>query len=77
MSLASVASVVPAAYGTYVLGWRGLRGLTTSDGVTSILAAILYAILGVWVLRAWLRVLEVRRLARVMASDIDGDGESA
>lgn len=75
MTVAGIAAVVPLAYGVYVVGWLGLRGFTVVDGATSLVKATLYVILGVWVLRSWLKVVEVRRLARVMASNIDVDGE--
>lgn len=74
MIATGVVAFVPPLYGVYVLGWLGLRSFTTLDGVPSLVRATLYVILGVWVLRAWLRVVEVRRLARVMASNTDGEG---
>lgn len=76
MSLVMLASVLPPAYALYVLGWRGLRGLTFSSGPEGMAAAILYVALGVWVLRTWLRIVEIERLAQVMSMNLDGDGES-
>lgn len=80
--VARAGAVVPAIFGAYVLGWRGLRGLAGSGGALDFGTAILYVVLGVWVLRAWLRVVEIRRLARVMTENIESppphsDGESA
>lgn len=77
MSLAMLASVVPPAYALYVLAWRGLRGFALGTGVEEIVSAILFVILGVWVLRAWMGVVEIERLAQVMSVNLDGDGESA
>lgn len=73
---AGVGSVVPTLYGLYVLGWLGLRPLARPTDALGVAIATLYVALGVWVLRSWMRVVEVRRLARVMASNIDGHGES-
>lgn len=77
MWMASVGSVLPTLYGVYVLGWRGLRGLTLGSGAGAIVSAILYGVAGVWVLLTWMRVVEVQRLARVMVSNLDEDGEAA
>jgi hypothetical protein len=38
---------------------------------------ILFAVLGTWVLRSWMRVVEVEALARVMTFDLDERGEEA
>lgn len=77
MSLAMLASVVPPGYGLWVLGWRGLRALTDSTDPSGLVMAILYVALGVWVLRTWMGIVEIERLARVMSSNLDGDGDSA
>lgn len=77
MRMASVGSVVPTLYGLYVVGWRGFRGLTLASGADAVVPAILFGVMGVWVLLTWMRVVEVRRLARVMVSNLDGDGQSA
>ena len=77
MSAALVGSVVPPIYGVYVLGWRGLRELATGGGWPELTAAIVFTGMGVWVLHTWLRIVEVERLARVMTSNVDGDGGGA
>lgn len=69
MSVVFGASVLPPAYALYVLAWRGLRVLATGSGSAEIVTAILFTLLGVWVLRAWLRVVEIERLAQVMTLD--------
>lgn len=75
MTVAMLGGVVPPAYGVYVLGWRGLRGIAAADGTGAAGVAILLAAAGVWVLRSWIRVVEVERLASVM--DLNGEGGSA
>ncbi|MBT8489054.1 MAG: hypothetical protein KJO65_09560 [Gemmatimonadetes bacterium] len=70
-------SAVPPLYGVFIVGWPGLRGFAAGDGVIEVTVATLYVLLGVWVLRSWLRVAEVRRLARAMVSPHDVPGDSA
>jgi hypothetical protein len=69
MGAALVGSTVPPAYGVYVFGWHGLRGLAQGGGAGAVLIAILLTGAGVWVLRSWMRIVEVERLAGVMAMD--------
>jgi len=71
MSLAMWGSLVPFAFALYVLGWLGLRMLATGGGVMGFVAGIAFAAMGVWVLRCWMRVVEVERLARIMTLDLD------
>lgn len=71
MSAAMWASVVPFAFALYVLGWRGLRLLATGGGPTGFLGGIVFAAMGSWVLRCWMKVVEVERLARIMTLDLD------
>lgn len=75
MALAGPAGLVPLAFGVYVLGWRGLR-LMARGGTGSLLAGAGLALLGAWLLWAWLRVVEVRRLAESMSGigEIGGGG---
>lgn len=73
----SASSIVPPLYGLFIVGWQGLRGLAAGPGRIEVLASTLYVVLGVWVLRSWLRVVEVRRLARAMVSPHDVPGDSA
>ena len=73
MTLAMATSLVPPAYALYVIGWVGLRGLGSFELVPSVLA-ILGIGLGVWVLRAWMRIVEIERLARIMTVNVDEEG---
>ncbi len=65
-------SVVPPLYSLYLLVWMGLRTLSASAGVGGFVAATLNVTLGVWVLRSWMNVVEVERLAQVMVVNPDG-----
>lgn len=73
MAVAAVGGLVPLFFGTYVLGWRGLRTMARGDGASLLVGAGL-ALLGVWILRAWLRVVEVRRLAEAMTGTGEPEG---
>ena len=73
MSVVLGASVLPPAYALYVLAWRGLRGLAVGGDASELAAATLFTLMGVWVLRAWLRVVEIERLAQVMTLDSEMD----
>jgi hypothetical protein len=77
MSLAMAASVVPPAFALYVLGWRGLRALAGAGSPGSLALATLLFALGVWVLRVWMRVVEVERLAQIMTTNPNEDGGSS
>jgi hypothetical protein len=68
MRAAVASSLLPPVFGVYVLGWRGLRAAAAWEGLTAGLGGIFLAALGAWTLRAWLRLLEVRRLAEVMTA---------
>jgi hypothetical protein len=74
MTLAFVGSVVPPGFGLWVLGWEGLRVLSTGPAGPGLLIAILHTGLGVWVLRTWLKVLEIERLAQIMLLNPNDDG---
>ena len=74
MGLAATASVIPPVYSVYVLGWLGLRGFTIGFALSPILSATLSTVLGVWVLRSWMKVVEIERLARIMTMNLDGEG---
>ena len=76
MLVASAASVVPPLYALYVLGWRGLRAMAEGGGSMALLVGAVHFVLGVWVLRSWMRVLELERLARIMTMGSDHDGGS-
>lgn len=75
-AIAGLCSVVPPVFGVYILGWPGLRRLASLEGMAGAGAAILYVLLGVWVLRSWLRITEVRRLAQVMIPPHEVGGDS-
>ena len=77
MIAAMLGSVVPPLFALYLLGWRGLRGLVGGGGVGGTVLAILFIAAGGWVLRGWMRVVEVERLARVMALTMDEEGGPA
>lgn len=75
MSLAGAAGVIPLAYGLWVLGWLGLRGVAAAGGLVASVWAVLLSVLGVWVLRAWLKIQELHALAEAMALGLPGDGD--
>lgn len=65
---AGLAGVVPWAFGLWVFGVAGLRGLATASGLISrVVAALVYAALGLRILRDAVRVREVGQLGRFMA----------
>ena len=66
MALAAGGALLPLAFGLYVLGWLGLRGMAQGGAASLALGAFL-ALLGGWALHGWVRVMEVRRLAEAMA----------
>lgn len=69
---ALLGSVVPPVYGVYVLGWLGLRGIAVSPFGLPTIGAALFCGIGVWVLRGWMRIVEIERLARIMTMNLDG-----
>ncbi|HSW31505.1 MAG TPA: hypothetical protein VLH75_18610 [Longimicrobiales bacterium] len=74
MSLAGPAWIVPVGFGVWVLGWLGLRGVAVGGGVIPVVSALLFTGLGVWVLRAWHRILELHSLAEAMIPIPTGKG---
>lgn len=73
MYLASWASLFPALFGGgYVFGWLGLRGLTVTPFGVGWLGPILFVVSGVWVVRSWMQVAEIERLAKVMMLNVEG-----
>lgn len=71
MRLASVGSLVPPALSLWVIGWLGLRRLAHWSRPGPVLAGLAWSVLGAWVLKSWLRIVELERLAVVMgASDL-------
>lgn len=66
MAWAAVAGVLPPTYGIWVLAWLGLRRLAAGGGAPNLLVGLVLASLGFWVLRSWLRIVELQRLAEAM-----------
>lgn len=66
MALAGAGSLLPLLFGLYVVGWRGLREMARG-GWAPVVGGLALTLLGGWVLRAWVRVLEVQRLAETMS----------
>jgi len=66
MVVAAAAGLVPPVFGVYVLGWEGLRGVAQASGFASAASGVLLSVLGAWVLRVWIQLLELRRLADTM-----------
>jgi hypothetical protein len=72
MSWAMLGSLVPPAFSLYVLAWLGLRQLTAGGGLSGFGVGIAFAAMGTWVMRSWMKVVEVERLAQVMTLDLEG-----
>jgi hypothetical protein len=77
MRLARWGDVVPLLYGLYVLGWRGLREFAVGGDLAGAALGIVFALLGTWILRSWMRIVEVEQLARHMTLGLEGRGEKA
>jgi hypothetical protein len=71
MVLSPVLGVLPLGLGLYVLGWRGLRALSAADGIPGVVSGVFLTVVGLWVLRAWAKLLELASLADTM---VMGDG---
>ena len=71
MILSPVLGILPPVLGLYVLGWRGLGALSAVDGIPGAFSVVFFIVLGLWVLRAWAKLLELARLADTM---VMGDG---
>jgi len=74
---ALVAGVAPPFFALYLIGWRGLRLVGFGNGLAGIAWASLFVGMGVWVLRSWMKMVEIERLARIMALNLDEDGGQA
>lgn len=72
MNVAMLASVIPPFYALYVLAWRGLRGFVVASGIPGLASAFFFTLVGAWTMRGWMRVVEVERLAKVMAGSVGG-----
>lgn len=55
----------------------GFRQLTVGSGLAGPVLGIVFAILGTWVLRSRMRVVEVEQLARFMTVGLEERGEEA
>jgi hypothetical protein len=67
MDFAMSASIIPPVFSLCLLVWRGLRGFVSGEGLSGVATAIFFTIIGGWAMRAWMRVVEVERLAGVMS----------
>jgi hypothetical protein len=78
MVLAVVGGLLPPAFGIYLLGWEGLRVVAEGGGPAAVVAGLFLAGLGVWILRGWIQLLELHRLAETMMMGLPGieNGES-
>ena len=76
MFLAGAGGLIPLSLGVYTLGWLGLRSAVPWSGFSAagVASGVLFSLLGIWVLRAWWRLIEVQGLARVMALPAEGEG---
>lgn len=77
MTLALIGGIVPPTFGVWVFGWLGLRGVAVGGGVRASLGALLMVVLGAWVLRAWVQLVELQRLAGTMAAGLPGGEDGA
>jgi len=71
MVVSRLSGILPLALGLYVLGWRGLRALSEFEGSPDLVSGLFFTFVGLWVLRAWAKLLELAPLADVM---VMGDG---
>ncbi len=72
MPLAAVAGFVPTLYGFFCLGWMGVRPLMQRDAGWA--TPVAFIVLGWWCVRAWMKVVELERLSRVMRTAVPGEG---
>lgn len=73
--LAGAAGIVPLTFGLWVLGWLGLRALALGGGPIAMVTAGVLTVLGLWALRAWLKVQELQSLAETMTLGLPGGGK--
>ncbi|MGD8319714.1 MAG: hypothetical protein PVJ02_04655 [Gemmatimonadota bacterium] len=75
MGVAAIGSLVPPGYALWVLAWPGLRTIARWEGPGPVIVGVVYLALGAWALRAWIRLLELQRLAvtmRLDATELEG-----
>ena len=65
--------MLPPAFGIWVLGWLGLRAVAEGAGLVGVMSGLVLAGLGIWVLRGWVQILELHRLAETMALDLSDE----
>ncbi len=68
MAVAPLGGVVPIVFGLYVLGWMGLRETAAGGSGVEIGIGLAMVVLGGWILRAVMNVIELQQLARVMVA---------
>lgn len=75
MVVSPAVGVFPLALGLYVFGWRGLRALSAFDGVRELVLGLFFTVVGLWVLRGWMKLLELAHLTdtMIMADGTGGD----
>jgi len=66
MNFALWASIIPPVFSLYLLVWRGLRWFLVGEGLSGAATAIFFTVIGGWAMKAWMKVVEVERLAEVM-----------
>jgi len=76
MAVAMFFSLIPPGFALYVLAWRGLRFFVVGSGISGFVTAIFFTLMGVWAMHAWMRVAELERLSRAMASGAEGGAGS-
>ena len=76
MAAAMLLSLIPPAFALYVFAWRGLRFFVVGSGVSGLVTATFFTMMGVWAMRAWMKVAELERLARAMQAGASGEPSS-
>jgi len=76
MAAAMLFSLIPPAFALYVFAWRGLRFFVVGSGVSGLVTATFFTMMGVWAMRAWMKVAELERLSRAMQAGASGEPSS-
>jgi hypothetical protein len=76
MDLVLIASVLPLLFATWVVAWRGLRGMARSGFAPGLALPVVMTLVGAWVLGSWMKLVEVERLAQVMVVHTSDDRET-
>jgi hypothetical protein len=80
MAITGLAGLVPWAFGVYVLGFRGLRplgGLFSTFEPVNLVASLIFLALGLRVLWAQGKLVELQRLADTMSMAVPEEEEGA